>query len=46
MDDDDTTVGLDIDGDGVTSPWETNLCRLCLTAMLALALGKEMISLL
>ena len=36
----DTSVGIDIDGDGKTSPWEANLCRLCLLIALA-SLGHE-----
>lgn len=31
----------DLDGDGQTSPWEAQICKICLLAMLALALGKE-----
>lgn len=39
-------VGFDIDGDGATSPWEAHLCKICLTAALALAFGKEALTLL
>lgn len=34
---------LDLDGDGKTSPWEANLCRICLMAALVLAFGKDAI---
>lgn len=37
----DPKVGFDIDGDGATSPWEAHLCKICLTAALVLAFGKE-----
>ena len=46
MADEDPTNGFDIDGDGKTSPWEANLCRLCLTACLVLAFGNEAMALL
>jgi len=36
---------LDIDGNGKIDPWEMSICRICLMAMLGLALGKEAISL-
>ena len=32
---------LDLDGDGKTSPWEANLCRVCLAAALLLAFGDK-----
>ncbi len=32
---------LDLDGDGKTSPWEANLCRICLIAAIALAFGDN-----
>jgi hypothetical protein len=31
----------DLDGDGHTSPWEAQICKICLLAMLTLAIGKE-----
>ena len=37
---------LDIDGDGKTSPWEQNLCRICITLALAMAFGKDALLLL
>lgn len=36
---------LDIDGDGKISPWESNLCRLCLIGALAIAFGDKAINL-
>ncbi len=36
---------LDIDGDGNISPWESNLCRLCLIGALAIAFGDKAINL-
>lgn len=36
----------DIDGDGSVSPWETNLCRLCLILTMTMAFGKEALGLL
>ena len=33
----------DLDGDGTVSPWEANICRMCLLGVLALTLGKEAI---
>lgn len=44
MDDDtvESDITADIDGDGKVSPWEANLCRLCLMGMLGLAFGKEL----
>lgn len=36
---------LDIDGDGKVSPWESNLCRLCLIGALAIAFGDKAINL-
>lgn len=36
--------GLDLDGDGKVSPWESNLCRICLMAALAIAFGDKVIS--
>jgi len=44
--DDEADSQFDIDGDGTTAPWEMNLCRLCLMAMLVLAFGKEAVTLL
>lgn len=31
----------DLDGDGKSTAWEDNICKICLLGMLALALGKE-----
>jgi hypothetical protein len=31
----------DLDGDGKVSPWEGQLCKLCLMAALALAFGEQ-----
>lgn len=31
----------DIDGDGIESPWEKHLCKICLLAALVLAFGKS-----
>ena len=36
--------GFDLDGDGKVSPWESNLCRICLMAALAIAFGDKVIS--
>lgn len=36
----------DLDGDGVVSPWEKHLCKLCLAAAVTLAFGKEALLLL
>ena len=36
---------LDLDGDGKISPWESNLCRLCLIGALAIAFGDKAINL-
>ena len=36
---------LDIDGDGKVSPWESNLCRLCLIGALVIAFGDKAINL-
>lgn len=33
--------GADLDGDGKVSPWEANLCRICLMAALVLAFGEK-----
>lgn len=33
--------GFDIDGDGRSSPWEQNLCRICMMAAIVLAFGKD-----
>lgn len=35
---------LDIDGDGRISPWESNLCRMCLIGALVIAFGDKVIS--
>ncbi len=32
---------LDLDGDGKISPWESNLCRVCLLAAIVLAFGDN-----
>lgn len=32
---------FDLDGDGKVSPWEANMCRICLISALVLAFGKE-----
>lgn len=37
---------FDIDGDGETSPWEQNLCRICLMAAITLAFGKDALQML
>ena len=34
---------LDLDGDGKVSPWESNLCRVCLLAAIVLAFGDNAI---
>lgn len=34
-------MDADIDGDGKVSPWEANLCRMCLVAALVLAFGQD-----
>lgn len=36
----------DIDGDGKTSQWEIDICKVCLIAMLGLAFGSEITKLL
>ena len=36
---------FDLDGDGKTSPWEANLCRLCLAAAICLAFGDKAVQL-
>ncbi len=38
------TKPIDIDGDGKTSLWEANICRLCIMGALVLAFGKEALS--
>lgn len=38
------TTAADIDGDGEVSPWEQNLCRLCLLAALTLAFGSRFLA--
>jgi len=35
---------LDLDGDGKVSPWESNLCRICLMTALVIAFGDKVIS--
>ena len=35
---------LDLDGDGKVSPWESNLCRICLISALAIAFGDKLIN--
>lgn len=35
------SAGADLDGDGKVSPWEANLCRICLMAALVLAFGEK-----
>jgi hypothetical protein len=35
---------IDLDGDGKTSVWETNLCRLCITAAILLAFGDKAVA--
>lgn len=37
---------LDLDGDGKVSPWESNLCRICLIAAITLAFGDNAVQLL
>ena len=39
-----TSDGVDIDGDGKVSPWETSLCKICLMAALVLAFGEKAVS--
>ena len=38
--------GFDLDGDGKVSPWESNLCRICLIAAITLAFGDNAVQLL
>ena len=38
-------VGIDLDGDGKTSAWESNLCRACIAMALFIAFGKEAMTL-
>lgn len=35
--------GIDLDGDGKSSSWEVNLCRVCITAALVLTFGEKAI---
>lgn len=35
---------LDLDGDGKVSPWESNLCRICLMTALIIAFGDKVIN--
>lgn len=37
---------MDIDGNGDHEGWETNICRLCLMAVIVLAFGKEALTVL
>lgn len=32
---------MDLDGDGKISPWESNLCRICLISAIILAFGDN-----
>ncbi len=32
---------FDIDGDGKTSPWEANICKMCLLAAIVIAFGDK-----
>ncbi len=44
---DDVNTGgslLDLDGDGKVSPWESNLCRICLMTALIIAFGDKVIN--
>ena len=34
---------LDLDGDGKVSPWESNLCRICLLSAIILAFGDNVL---
>ncbi len=38
-------MNQDLDGDGVESPWEKHLCKICLASALLLAFGKEAMTL-
>ncbi len=35
------TNQFDIDGDGKTSPWEANICKMCLLAAIVIAFGDK-----
>jgi len=39
-------MNQDIDGDGVESPWERHLCKICLLSALILAFGERALTLL
>jgi hypothetical protein len=46
MDPEEDKKTFDIDGDGVSAPWEQNLCRICLMAAITLAFGKDALQML
>ena len=37
-------LAMDLDGDGKVSPWESNLCRICLMTALIIAFGDKVIN--